>query len=116
MSEPRWNSVFLCLKKQSKVQIALWLSTFQEPVGPSHFLLGVYTKELKAGVQTEVFTNVHSSTAYSSQGWKRYRRPPAEGGQCAVPCLTSGVLLGRGNGALTQAIHTTRAGLENILC
>ena len=98
------------------MQIALWLSTFQEPVGSSRFLLGVYTKEWKAGVQTEVFTNVHSSTACSGQRGRRYRRPPAEGGQGAALCLSNGVLLGRGNGALTQAVHTTRADLGNILC
>ena len=61
-----------------------------------------------------MFTNVHSSTACSGQRGRRYRRPPAEGGQRAVLCLSSGVLLGRGNGALTQAVHTTQADLGRI--
>ena len=67
MSQPHWDSVFLSVKRWSKLQTALWLSEFREPVGPSHFLLGVYTKELKAGVQTEVFTDVHSSAVYCGQ-------------------------------------------------
>ena len=57
MFQPVWKTVWLFLKK-------LNVELLYDPAVP---LLGIYPKELKTGVQTNICTHIHSSIIYNSQ-------------------------------------------------
>lgn len=83
--------------------------TLCDPVIP---LLGVYPREMKTDVHTDVYVNVHRSTVHNGQKWKRPERPAAEERTKCV-CPHKGLFSGHKKESSTDVLQSGWS-LENV--